>query len=129
MELTEKLAGQGKLEELLVHLDAAIDSHPEHSVFSIQKVMFSGALGRPNAIAFQQTVDRLATAPVRTTDLIGLNELYKFKSAGRFDWPSTEQVAEMYAAAASNSNMKIRPVSQAGFDRAYSNIVSELELK
>jgi len=129
MEVTEKLAGQGKLEDLLVHLENAIKSHPQHSVFSVQKVMFSGALGRPNTIAFHKAVDRLATAPLRTTDLIGLNELYKFRSAGRFDWPSAEQVVEMFTAAASNSNMKIRPASKAWLDRTYSQIVSELELQ
>jgi len=62
--------------------------HPRDSVFSIQKVMFSGALGSKDTSVLHEAIERLSTLPLRTTDLVGLNEIYKFTRAGRFQWPS-----------------------------------------
>lgn len=128
MGKTEQLAAEGRLEELLAHLDASIESHPNHSLFNIQKVMFTGALGRQDAAAFNRAVYSLSQLPLRTTDLIGLNELYRFRSDGRFSWPSMQGVADMFAAAVSNENTRIRPASKAILNHAYTTIVSDLEL-
>jgi len=128
MGKTEQLAAEGRLEELLAHLDASIESHPNHSLFNIQKVMFTGALGRQDAAAFNRAVYSLSQLPLRTTDLIGLNELYRFRSDGRFNWPSMQGVADMFAAAVSNENTRIRPASKAILNHAYTSIVSDLEL-
>jgi len=127
MGITKKLASAGKLEDVLIHLESSIESHPRNALFSIQKVMFTGALGREDPLALQQAIERLATLPLRTTDLMGLNDLYKFRSADRFRWPSMEGIADMFAAAAANQNSKIRPASREGLDRVYLLILSELE--
>ena len=126
MGVTETLAGEGKLEELLVHLELCIKSHPKNTLFSIQKVMFTGALGRKDELALQQAIERLSDLPLRTTDLIGLNELYKFRVAGRFQWPSLKGVADMFGAASENKNIRIRPDVKIGLDRVYSQIVADV---
>lgn len=123
MSVTEILAGQGRLDELLVHLASAAEQHPENSLFGVQRVLFTGASGASDTVLFENTLDLLSTAPVRAADVKALVELSKFRSAGRFKWPSSEGIVELFGAAIRNDKKMLKLGSEVVLYGMYSDLL------
>ena len=125
MDFTEILAANGKLEELLLHLNSSILQHPEKGVFFVQRLMFTGATGRSDSVVYDEALSVLSDAPIGTPDALALIELFNFRSANRFEWPTLEEV-ELLFAAAMNGRKRLRAESVSVFHGVHADLLAKL---
>jgi len=127
LEVVEMLALDGKLEQLITHLEWSAIHHKDHASFIVNQVTFTGAMGKRNVALLDEAKHRLSTFRVKSADVMALIELKKKRLSGVTNWPEIRYISDLFALAIENEDQAMRQKELAIFHGMHSDLLLEIE--
>lgn len=123
---TSHLATKNKIAEALEHLELSSGLIQNTSHFTVQRVMFTGALDKPDNALYEQLLAELSANPVKSEEVATLGEILTHYQKGYYAWPDLKQIAELHRVAINNESKLLKPQSEAVLISRYARLLYEL---